>query len=141
PAPLKVLGGFHTALAVAATAVASLLRNFARQTGLRRPFTLDCGSAAPTARMQHTAGSFAGIITEWFGWILRPQRHEDAAIEPFPAHASVEQHTPETVLAHVIEPAGRAVMRVATAARRLQHGRVQAYIVYLAIGIVGLAAV
>lgn len=141
PAPLNVLGGFHTALAFAAIAGASLLWNFARQNALRRALTWDCGYAAPTARMQYTAGSFAGIITGWFGWILRPQRHEHAATETFPAHASIEQHTPETVLEHVIEPSGSVVMRVATAARSLQHGRVQAYIVYLAIGIAGLAAV
>jgi hydrogenase-4 component B len=141
PAPLNVLGGFHTVLAFVAIAGGSLLWNFARQNALRRTLTWDCGYAAPTARMQYTAGSFAGIITEWFGWILRPQRHEHAATETFPAHASLEQHTPETVLEHVIEPSGNVAMRIATAARRLQHGRVQAYIAYLVIGIVGLAAV
>ena len=88
--------------------------------------------------MQYTAGSFAGIVTEWFAWILRPQRHEHTAAETFPARASLERHTPETVLEHVLEPAGRAVMRIATAARRLQHGRVQTYIVYLAIGVAAL---
>ena len=138
PAPLDVLGGFHAALAFAAIAGASLLWNLARQNALRRALTWDCGYAAPAPRMQYTAGSFAGIVTEWFAWILRPQRHEHAAAETFPARASLERHTPETVLEHVLEPAGRAVMRIATAARKLQHGRVQTYIVYLAIGVAAL---
>jgi hydrogenase-4 component B len=91
--------------------------------------------------MQYTAGSFAQIITEWFAWILQPQRHEHRPTETFASHASFEEHTPETVLEHVIEPSGGVVMQIATAARRLQHGRVQAYLLYLVIGIAGLAAV
>ena len=138
---LNVLGGFHATLALVAIAAASLLWNFSRQNGLRRAVTWDCGYAAPTARMQYTAGSFAGIITEWFAWILQPQRHEHRPVETFAPHASFEEHTPETVLEHVIEPAGGVVMQIATATRRLQHGRVQAYILYLAIGIAALAGV
>jgi hydrogenase-4 component B len=88
--------------------------------------------------MQYTAGSFAGIIADWFAWILRPQRHEHRPAETFPAHANFEEHTPETVLEYVVEPAGGAVMRMANAARRLQHGRVQAYVLYLVAGLVVL---
>jgi hydrogenase-4 component B len=36
-------------------------------------------------------------------------------------------------------PAGRVVMRVSTAARGLQHGRVQSYLLYLLIGLAALA--
>jgi hydrogenase-4 component B len=42
-------------------------------------------------------------------------------------------------LERVVEPVGSVVMRVSTAVRRLQHGRVQAYIFYLVIGLIGLA--
>jgi hydrogenase-4 component B len=109
-----------------------------KQNGLTRAVTWDCGYAVPTPRMQYTAGSFAGIITSWFAWILRPQRHSHPADGPFPKRASFEEHTPETVLEHLVEPAGSVVMRISTAVRRLQHGRLQAYILYL---LVGLAAV
>ena len=69
--------------------------------------TWDCGYAAPTARMQYTAGSFAGIITEWFAVDSAPR----AARAPrrtgcFPRRAARSEHTPETVLERVIEPAG-----------------------------------
>ena len=37
-------------------------------------------------------------------------------------------------------PAGTVVMRVSTAVRRLQHGRMQAYILYLVLGVAALAA-
>ena len=78
----------------------------AASNGLRRAPTWDCGYAAPTARMQYTAGSFAGIVTEWFAWILRPRRQERRPEGAFPTGASLEEHTPETVLEHVVEPAG-----------------------------------
>jgi hydrogenase-4 component B len=89
--------------------------------------------------MQYTAGSFAGIITEWFAWILRPRFHAHPPRGLFPAHASFEEHTPETVLEDVVEPAGSVVMRLSSAVRRLQHGRMSAYILYLLLGVAGLA--
>ena len=91
--------------------------------------------------MQYTAGSFAGIITEWFAWILCPIRHEHRPAEKLPLNANFSEHTPETVLEYVVEPAGRAVIQVSTAARWLQHGRVQAYLLYLLIGLAALAVV
>ncbi|MBI4622336.1 MAG: NADH-quinone oxidoreductase subunit H [Verrucomicrobia bacterium] len=140
PASLTALGAANLALTLIAALAVALLWGRTRRNGLRRALTWDCGYAAPTARMQYTAGSFAGIITEWFGWILRPQRHEHRPGETFPTRASFSEHTPETVLEHVIEPAGEAVMRISTAVRRLQHGRLQAYLLYLVVGVAALAA-
>ena len=138
PAPLLTLGSFHLALAAAGTLAAVFLWRRVKQNGLARAGTWDCGYAAPTPRMQYTAGSFAGIITGWFAWILRPQRHSHLPREYFPAQASYEEHTPETVLEHVVEPAGAGVLRLSAAVRRLQHGRLQAYIFYLLVGLAAL---
>jgi hydrogenase-4 component B len=44
------------------------------------------------------------------------------------------------VLEHVLEPAGGVVMQISHAARRLQHGRVQTYLIYLLVGVAALAA-
>ena len=139
PAPLFALGSVNLALAVVAATAAWWLWRRVRQNGLTRALTWDCGYAAPTARMQYTAGSFASIITEWFAFILRPQRHEHRPDVPFPAAADFTEHTPETVLEKVVEPAGSVVMHVSTVVRRLQHGRVQSYLFYLLIGIAALA--
>ena len=139
PAPLATLGMVNLAFALLATAAVGALFRRVRSNGLTRAVTWDCGYAAPTARMQYTAGSFAGIITGWFAWILRPERHSHPVQGHFPAHASLLEHTPETVLEKVIEPAGRVVMLVSTAVRRLQHGRLQSYIFYLVVGLVALA--
>ncbi len=135
PAPLMSLTQIHVTVAVVALAAAVGLWRKVRQAGLARALTWDCGYVAPTARMQYTAGSFAGIITEWFAWILRPVKHEHRPEDVFPARASFEQHTPETVLEYVVEPVGSEVMQVARVARRFQHGRVQAYLFYLLLGL------
>lgn len=139
PASLVALGGFQVALAAFSLLGAVILGRRVQHNGIARAVTWDCGYARPTARMQYTAGSFAAIITAWFAWILRPRRHVHRPMTPFPARASFEEHTPETILALVVEPGGLLVMRLAGAARRLQHGRLQAYVLYVLIGVAGLA--
>jgi hypothetical protein len=61
--------------------------------------------------------------------------------ETLPVNATFAEHTPETVLEYAVEPAGGVVMQLSMAARRLQHGRVQAYLLYLLIGLAALAVV
>jgi hydrogenase-4 component B len=139
PVALSSLGIFHVVLAVIALALAGWLWRRVRRGGLTRALTWDCGYAVPTARMQYTAGSFAGIITEWFSWILRPERQQQLPENCFPSSARHAEHTPETVLEKIVAPAALLVMRVSAMARSLQHGRVQAYLLYLLIGLAALS--
>jgi hydrogenase-4 component B len=89
--------------------------------------------------MQYTGGSFSAIAADWFSWIFRLERIQRRPRGPFPERASRIERVPETVLEQIIEPAGDAVMQISNAARRLQHGRLQFYIVYLACGLIALA--
>jgi hydrogenase-4 component B len=139
PVALSSLGMFHVVLAVVALVLAGWLWRRVQRRGLTRSLTWDCGYAVPTARMQYTAGSFAGIITEWFAWILRPERHQQLPENYFPVSARCSEHTPETVLEKIVEPVALLVMRVSAVARSLQHGRLQAYLLYLLIGVAVLS--
>jgi hydrogenase-4 component B len=139
PVALAALGRFHLALAVVGLVAAGWLWRRVRGGSLTRALTWDCGYVAPAARMQYTAGSFAGIITEWFSWILRPERHRHPPEGCFPTLARDVKHTPETVLEHVVEPVGLVVMRLSEAARSLQQGRVQSYLLYVLFGLAGLS--
>jgi hydrogenase-4 component B len=130
----------HVALAVSAAIAGGWLWRRVKRGGLKRELTWDCGYAAPAPRMQYTAGSFAAIITEWFAFILRPVRHAHRPDVTFPVSASFSEHTPETVLERVVEPAAGVIMRASRVARRLQHGRVQSYVLYILIGLAILAA-
>lgn len=138
-APLQALGACHVALAIVGAGAAFVLWRKVRRNGVARAVTWDCGYARPTPRMQYTAGSFAEIITGWFRWILRPQRHVEAPGGFFPTRAEHQVHTPETVLDFVLEPMGRVVIAVSTVVRKLQHGRLQFYILYLFVGVVAIA--
>ncbi len=140
PAPLFQLGMIHVAVTVLAAAAGWWLWRRIQRHGLKQAPTWDCGCRAPAPRMQYTAGSFAGIVIKWFAFVLRTERHEHRPEGAFPASASFAEHTPETVLERVVEPAGRLIMRAAQLARRLQHGRVQSYVLYILIGLAALTA-
>jgi hydrogenase-4 component B len=137
PASLSKLGSLHFALAILAVAAAALWRK-ARINGRRRGLTWDCGFRVPTAHMQYTSGSFAGIATGWFVWFLRPEREIRRPRGLFPVEAMRLERVPETVLERIITPISAVILQLSTAARRLQHGGLQAYILYVLGGLVAL---
>ena len=138
PAPLITLGSVHIALAILLVAAAAWLWRKVRVNGLRRGVTWDCGYATPTAHMQYTSGSFASIAAGWFSYVLRPERRVRRPRGHFPAEAIRLERTPETILERVIVPMSRVIMNVSIAVRRLQHGRLHAYILYVVAGLVAL---
>ena len=139
PVPVFTLSMTHVALLALVLAGGAVLWRRAHATGLRRALTWDCGYSRPTPRIQYTAGSFSAIAAGWFSWIFRPEQIQRRPRGPFPERASRIERVPETVLERIIEPAGGVVMRISHAARRMQHGRLQFYIVYLAGGLIALA--
>jgi hydrogenase-4 component B len=139
PAPLATLGLLHVGLVIAGVVLAAGLAWMAQRRGLRRAVTWDCGYAAPSARMQYTSGSFSAIAAGWFGWLLQAERRVRRPRGPLPVAALRVERVPDTVLQRGIGPLAGAVMRVSTAVRRLQHGRLQSYIFYIAAGLVALA--
>jgi hydrogenase-4 component B len=135
PAPLLTLGNVHMALAILLVAAGVLLWRKVRANGLRRSLTWDCGYAAPRAKMQYSSGSFAALAAGWFAWVLRPVRKLRRPRTHFPADAIRLERTPETVLERVIFPAAGWIMQVSSAVRRLQHGQLQSYILYVLAGL------
>lgn len=138
PAPLAMLGSVHVVLAVLMVAAAVWLWRKAHAISLRRGLTWDCGYARPTVRMQYTSASFAGIATGWFRWLLQPERTLRRPRGLFPTEAIRLERVPETVLEKLLGPVSVAVMQVSAAARRLQHGRLQSYVVYVVAGLMAL---
>jgi len=141
PTPLFTLGAVHLVLAVGLIATAAWLWRKTQANGLRRGLTWDCAYAAPTPHMQYSSGSFAGVVVPWFAWILQPAVSLRRPRGAFPERALRLEYVPETVLERVLAPAGGIVLRVSTAVRRLQHGRLQSYILYLLTGLAVLGAI
>ena len=140
PAPLRVVQGVQVSVAALIVVAGAGAWRLLRLRRVRRGLTWDCGYATPTVRMQYTGGSFAGIVVGWSRWILRPRLLLRRPHGLAPVKAFRLERIPETMLDVVIAPVGNAVMRVAGGARRLQHGSLQWYIVYVAAGLVALGA-
>jgi hydrogenase-4 component B len=140
PVPLATLGTAHLVLALLVFAAAAALWHRVRQSGLRRAPTWDCGFAVPSPRMQYTSGGFAGIATRWFSPIVRPEHALRRPRGVFPTRAVHLRSVPDAVLERIVEPVSRAVLHVSSVVRRLQHGRVQFYIVYLMAGLAAVGA-
>jgi hydrogenase-4 component B len=139
PVPLSALGTVQIVFAALAIALAIWLWQKAHANGLRRALTWDCGYARPTARMQYTSGSFAAIAVGWFVWVLQPERVLKRPRGLLPANASLFERVPEAVLERVLTPVAGVILRVSTATRRLQHGRLPAYILYVVAGLLALS--
>ena len=138
PAPLTTLGSVHLALAILVLLAAVWLWRKSRANGLARGLTWDCGYATPAARMQYTSASFGGIVAGWFGWVLQPERKMRRPRGHFPTEAIRLERVPETVLERIIGPVSAVIMQVSTSVRRLQHGRLQFYILYVLAGLLAL---
>lgn len=100
--------------------------------------TWDCGYAAPTARMQYTASSFAQPLTALFATFLRTRRHVTAPQGLFPAAAALESHTPDACRRLLFEPLFRRAAGALSRLRWLQHGQLRIYVLYIAVVLVAL---
>jgi hydrogenase-4 component B len=95
--------------------------------------TWDCGYAAPTSRMQYTATSFSAPFLRPFRLLLRTEIRREGPLGLFPKRASYATSTPDYVLEKAILPCFRWVARSLGAVRHLQRGRVELYVLYVAV--------
>jgi hypothetical protein len=118
-------------LVVAAVLLAAARRRLARRSAARSQ-TWGCGFAAPTARMQYTASSFAGTMVRRFSWALAPRVVLRSPRELFPREAGFESHVPDVVLERLLLPAARAIGLVAARLRPvLLQPRIHLHVAYL----------
>ena len=104
----------------------------ARRRAARAP-TWDCGYAAPTARMQYTGSSFAQPILEIFAPVLGTRISSLKPTGVFPSGASHATATPDSFRERVFAPLANEVGRRLSQLRRIQEGRVQIYVLYIAL--------
>ncbi|OHB62273.1 MAG: hypothetical protein A2Y76_05400 [Planctomycetes bacterium RBG_13_60_9] len=98
--------------------------------------TWDCGYARPTPRMQYTASSFAQPLTDLFRIFLETRKHGTAVHGFFPKEASFGTDTPDTARERLFAPLFRGIDHALAPIRKMQHGRIHEYLLYIAIVLV-----
>jgi len=100
--------------------------------------TWDCGYVAPTPRMQYSASSFASPLLLLFRMFLKPHIHLQPPIGLFPNQASYESETPDVFREYLFRPVLAAITWAALKLRWVQQGRIQVYVLYIALTILVL---
>lgn len=103
-----------------------------------RAVTWDCGYAAPTARMQYTASSFADPIVRMFRAVLRTHKRFDPPAGLFPASSSLSTSTLDVYKEHLYTPVFSAAGRLLARFRWIQHGRLNLYILCIVLALLAL---
>jgi hydrogenase-4 component B len=100
--------------------------------------TWDCGYLAPAPRMQYTASSFADPVVRLFRFFLRTRQSFSPPEGLFPKSASFSTETPDVYRERMYGPAFAAVEEFLSRFRWLQHGRVNLYVLYIVLALLGL---
>jgi len=119
-------------LALCAIAGMVLYRQI-KNTGAVSGITWDCGYAAPSARMQYTASSFAQIISGMFSWVQQPRIHTPGTLSLFAEKSKFHSHVVDLVFDSMLKPAFRLGVKMMSSFRVLQAGHIHAYIFYIMI--------
>ena len=100
--------------------------------------TWDCGYIAPTAKMQYTASSFADPITRLFRPLLRTRKRFTPPSGLFPSSSSFSTETSDLSRDWLFEPMFGSIERFLSRFRRIQHGRLNLYILCILLTLVAL---
>ena len=125
-------------LAILVALVATLRWLLLRRREVTTAPTWDCGYARPTARMQYTSSSFTDPVAQLFDVVLRTRRRVVPPADIFPAQASLATDTPDVVSAYAFVPAFRWVGLALSKLRWIQHGRLNLYMLYIALTLLAL---
>lgn len=120
-------------MVVLAALLAAVRARLLARREVRTAVPWDCGYAAPSARMQYTGASFSQPLVELFRPVLRPRVEVAPVAGLFPRAASFALALPDVWSERLWVPAVRAIGRALAAFRWLQHGRVQLYVLYVAL--------
>ncbi len=122
-------------LLLSGTVVFSMLlrRWLLRGRSVREAVTWDCGYALPDSRMQYTATSFAQPLTDLFRFLLHTHKDVSAPKGVFPTESALGTKTADTCEQYLYQPAFEWIRSSLARFRWLQHGRLQVYVLYIAL--------
>lgn len=135
---LAAVTGISIALLVLTVGLMIVRRRLLAGRVVSSAVTWDCGYARPAASMQYTASSFAQPLMLFFQSFLRTHTTLTAPVEYFPASASIATHTDDVCREKLYGPMFRGIAWGLSKLRWLQHGRVQIYVLYIALTLLAL---
>jgi hypothetical protein len=135
-APLDWIAGIAATLVGALVLTSALLFWLIRNGPVTAGPTWGCGFAAPTARIQYTASSFAEMLTGLFAWVLRTRKSRPHDLPLFPQHAAFHSETPDAVLDEGILPSFRFAAWLFSWIRVVQQGNMQMRLLYIFVTLV-----
>lgn len=140
-APFTMITVFGVGLLVLIAALALWYQNRLTGANCSKTGTWGCGYQRPSARIQYSASSFAGILTSLFTFVLKQQSHRpDKITGIFPAATRFSSHVPEAMLELVYIPALKRLYQRFSWIRRLQNGILQQYVLYSLVTLILLLA-
>ena len=138
--PLNSVVGGAVALLVLAVLLAIVRLLLLAGRTVEESETWGCGYARPTARMQYTASSFAQPIAWFFSPMLRTRQRLEPPEGLFPQAASFSTETPDGAMRYVYRPLFIWGNRLLATLQWIQHGRVNFYVMYIALAMIVLLA-
>jgi len=120
-------------LLAAAASLGILRKRLLSGRSVRRAVTWDCGYARPDSRMQYTATSFAQPLTDLFGFFLRTRKSISPPKGIFPSESALHTETQDLSERYVYQPLFERISSALSRLRWLQHGRLQLYVLYIAL--------
>ena len=137
-APLCWISGAAVILLLLTAGIITFRKWLLSERRVEESGTWDCGYAQPTPRMQYTASSFAQPLMDVFRVILRTRYRYAPQTAIFPESASFSTETKDLFCSHLYEPFFRHTACVLAWFRKAQHGRVQFYVLYIALTLIAL---
>ncbi len=93
--------------------------------------TWGCGFTAPTTRMQYTGSSYSMPLTRVFAAALATREEVHPPLGYWPGKAAFESRTPDPALERWLPVLTTKFEEWLSLPRRLQHGRLQLYLLYV----------
>ena len=136
--PLALIVGVSLIFAVLVAVLVWLRKS--RLTGRSRADvgTWDCGYAAPSARMQYTASSFAQPLMQLTAGVVRLRQRLRKPEGYFPSTGSLSTEAPDVVEEGVWAPVFKSAEWLLLRFRWIQTGSIHLYILYIAITLIVL---
>jgi len=128
---LEVVGRIGAGVCLLSALLWSLRRALLSRREVAAGPTWGCGFTAPTARMQYTGSSYPVPATRVFAALFATREEFHPPLGYWPAKASYESRTPDPALERWLPVLAARFEDWLSVPRRLQHGRLQLYLLYV----------